>query len=311
MRRIVLTLFVLAGAVCPANLVAQNGDQIPVMLGVRFVENSAVISYVKPNGPAERAGLLAGDELHTVDADYILQPGDLRRALDGKKPGDPVTVEALRDGEFRFFEVSVMRTTRHDERIAADGRILPPLPPWGMVYKPLPEPRVAGWHGLPEGQSTFSFSEYRGKVVALMLFQVACPYSHQDGLPLMKRLHDRYGNDSDVKCVAIQSFFEPDDRNTLANAAMMFADHDLPIPVGQDQPEGNALPILKRLKALGTPWIILVDREGIVQHNGTPDTITSFDMIEQLKRGELDSPTAPPLEYETDAPASRGGVADQ
>jgi hypothetical protein len=294
-QAIAVAVAAFAGISC-TSAIAQEGNSLRVILGVQFEGDSTILSSVTRYGPADKAGLRVGDELFSIDEHAIVQSIDVVRVLSGRNPGDKILVEARRNDEFRFFELTVIRETRPGERIASDGRILPPIPEWGLVHEPIPELDALEWYGLPGGETSPNFGDWRGQVVALVLFQMppACQYSLEDGLPLMQRLHERYGDDPDVRIIAMQSGFVPNAANTPENALALLNQFDLAIPLANDRFDSARVPAVKKLRARGTPWIILVDREGIVQHNGHPDSITSLDMIEQLKAGTLDSPTAPP-----------------
>ena len=61
--------------------------------------NSSEVHVVVPDGPADKAGLKAGDELVSVEGDAIAGPTQLFTAAGGKKPGDKLGLVIKRDGE--------------------------------------------------------------------------------------------------------------------------------------------------------------------------------------------------------------------
>ena len=60
-----------------------------------------------PGGPAQRAGLRAGDVVVSVDGREVSEPGDVSDALDGNEPGDSVEVEVERDGGRERLDVTL------------------------------------------------------------------------------------------------------------------------------------------------------------------------------------------------------------
>ncbi len=54
---------------------------------------------VEPGGPAQEAGIEAGDVITALGSAEIRSSGDLISALRQYQPGDPVEVTVLRSGE--------------------------------------------------------------------------------------------------------------------------------------------------------------------------------------------------------------------
>jgi putative serine protease PepD len=65
------------------------------------------VQEVAPGGPAQRAGLRAGDVVASVDGQAVSEPDDITDALDGKEPGDSVDVEVERNGDRERFDVTL------------------------------------------------------------------------------------------------------------------------------------------------------------------------------------------------------------
>jgi putative serine protease PepD len=78
-------------------------------LGVSTAAGSAGVEVqeVTPGGPAQRAGLRSGDVVRSVDGRTVSEPDDVTGALDGKQPGDSVTVEVERDGSRQEFDITL------------------------------------------------------------------------------------------------------------------------------------------------------------------------------------------------------------
>ncbi|MPY70005.1 MAG: Do family serine endopeptidase [Alphaproteobacteria bacterium] len=70
----------------------------------------AIVTKVRPDGPARTAGLQQGDLILSVDGAEISKAGDLPRAVAGLRPGSTARLKVLRDGDTR--DVSVELGTR-------------------------------------------------------------------------------------------------------------------------------------------------------------------------------------------------------
>ncbi len=149
----------------------------------------------------------------------------------------------------------------------------------GILGKEAPAWGVKEWINLPEGQTTLDINDYKGKVVYLYGFQSWCPGCHSHGFPTLKTLLKHYGKDKeskvnrdskdnkDIAFVAIQTVFEGYSTNN-AQAAWRTADrYDLKIPVGHDGSNGKRSLIMKRYRTGGTPWTIIIDKQGVVRYN--------------------------------------------
>jgi S1-C subfamily serine protease len=75
-------------------------------------ETAVMISSVEPDGPAERAGLAAGDVILGLDGASATGADDLVRALTADKIGREVVVETLRKGERRSVKLTAQERPR-------------------------------------------------------------------------------------------------------------------------------------------------------------------------------------------------------
>ncbi len=76
-------------------------------LGIRFDGESVVVGEVAPDGPADRAGVRPGDRVRTLGATGVRSPAELRRALEGVKPGARLRLEVDREGRSVTLTVEV------------------------------------------------------------------------------------------------------------------------------------------------------------------------------------------------------------
>ncbi len=110
------------GFAVPSNTLRQvvprleKGQRIQrAFLGVQGAQDSsggiappgAQIQSVTVGGPAERAGLMAGDVIVAIDGKTIDEFGGVSRAIDAHKPGDSIDVRVQRGGGEQTFHVKL------------------------------------------------------------------------------------------------------------------------------------------------------------------------------------------------------------
>ena len=87
-----------------ADELLQRGEVRHAYLGVGLEAEPAdgggvSLSEVVDGGPADRAGLRAGDVVEAIGGDEVETPDELRAAVDGRNPGDDVRVRIRRGGD--------------------------------------------------------------------------------------------------------------------------------------------------------------------------------------------------------------------
>lgn len=73
------------------------------------VDRGLYVAQAFPGKPADRAGIRTGDVIVKVDGEPIETMGDLRLAIQDRKPGDQVDVVVLRNGTEKTIKVTVAR----------------------------------------------------------------------------------------------------------------------------------------------------------------------------------------------------------
>ncbi|MFQ5510391.1 MAG: peroxiredoxin family protein [Candidatus Krumholzibacteriia bacterium] len=140
---------------------------------------------------------------------------------------------------------------------------------YGILGQKAPRWGVADWYNLGEGVERIDVSDFEGKIVYLFGFQAWCPGCHSHGFPTLRSVAEHYADDEDVVFVAIQTVFEGYQVNTAQKAKSTADQFNLDIPVGHDAGNnGTGSIVMKRYRAGGTPWAIIIDRNGYVQFNG-------------------------------------------
>ena len=94
----------------------------------------AMVKSVESGGPADKAGVEAGDIITKVDGKPVEKFGDLPRMVGGAKPGAKVALQVFRRGAYR--DVSVTVVEFEAERVASTGAregASKPQAPLGML----------------------------------------------------------------------------------------------------------------------------------------------------------------------------------
>ena len=173
----------------------------------------------------------------------------------------------------------------------------------GMVGGPAPSWAVSRWINLPEGKESLDIADFKGKVLCLCFFQASCPGSQKAGLPTLQALTEHYAGDPAVAFVAVQTVFRDFDVNTAEKLAETAEHYKLTIPIGHDGGQGQPPQMLIRNKARGTPWVMIIDRDGTIRHSQhfTPkDQVVA--MVDQYKK---EAPGKPAAGDDTTAKAPR------
>jgi thiol-disulfide isomerase/thioredoxin len=127
---------------------------------------------------------------------------------------------------------------------------------------------VGKWFNLPNDKASIEITDFKGKVVYLFGFQSWCPGCHSHGFPALKAVESHFDDNDDVVFVAIQTVFEGFHTNTADKARSNVEDFELDIPVGHDPGPGNAgSTVMRRYRSGGTPWTVIIDRNGVVRFN--------------------------------------------
>jgi thiol-disulfide isomerase/thioredoxin len=131
--------------------------------------------------------------------------------------------------------------------------------------------------------------DLKGKVIYISTFQDGCPYCHRYGLPALRDLHGVYKEDKDVQFLAIQTAFEADEEYDLQSIKDVITEYKLTMPVGNSERDEYGRPaFMDRYKTGGTPWVIIIDKSGIVRYsNFQLHEDLAMDMIDNLKREKI------------------------
>ena len=155
----------------------------------------------------------------------------------------------------------------------------------GIQGKKAPEIKVDQWVSLPKGSKAPTPESLKGKVIYLYCFQSWCPGCHSSGFPTLQKVSQHFRGDDDVQCITVQTVFEGFHTNTPQKALAMANKYKLTgIPVGHSGSKGKESSIMAKFRTRGTPWTIIIGKDGIVKYNSfhiKPNT--AIQLIEKLK----------------------------
>lgn len=139
---------------------------------------------------------------------------------------------------------------------------------YGILGQKAPEWGVSNWFNLENGTEKLDVSDFKGKVVYLYGFQSWCPGCHSHGFPTLQQVEKHFKENENVVFVAVQTVFEGFESNTIDKAVKTVQEFKLDIPVGHDSGRnGSGSALMRRYRSGGTPWTVIIDREGFVQFN--------------------------------------------
>ena len=169
----------------------------------------------------------------------------------------------------------------------------------GILGQPAPEWSVNQWLNLSPGKKTIDIQDFHGKVLYLFCFQSWCPGCHSSGFPTLQKVMSRFKDNDDVAFVAIQTVFEGFASNTFEHAQQVARKYKLTIPVGQSGEQGKRSHMMARYRSGGTPWVVIIDRDGVVRYN---DFHVGVDQADKLIRAALKNPAAQRRESDRSSP---------
>ena len=140
----------------------------------------------------------------------------------------------------------------------------------GIEGRLAPELEVDYWIDANGEPSSFSLAENEGKWVFLKCFQNWCPGCHKSGFPTLKAFSDRFHDHPKVAIAGIQTVFEGYSSNTRGDVRALQVRYELPITMGHDpgNPETDEYSsTMVNYRTGGTPWLILINPEGVVVAN--------------------------------------------
>ena len=142
---------------------------------------------------------------------------------------------------------------------------------------------ISTWYQLPEGKEKLEITDYEGKIIVMLFFQYWCEASQKRELPVLKTLVEKYKGNDEIVFLAIQTAFEGFLDNTPEKLKITADKFGLKIPFGHNIKAPEFPGISGSYQPKGTPWWVIIDREGIVEYNGSvlneEEAIKGFDKM--------------------------------
>ena len=151
------------------------------------------------------------------------------------------------------------------------------------VGQPAPSWHVAEWLRADDPAAS-DVTDLRGKVIVLFCFDPNCKGSQTHGLPALREVGRHFFGDTDV---AVVGLYVPTARRRTGRSALNEIVAQLPARtcIGQCGVGGEDAEILNDYQICGTPWLVLIDAEGIIQFSNyvvSPEEIVR--RVEELQR---------------------------
>ena len=107
-----------------------------------------------------------------------------------------------------------------------------------------------------------TLGDFRGRVLAIEVFQMLCPGCVSHGLPQAQRIAATF-DAKDVAVIGLHSVFEHHDAMTPVSLRAFLHEYRIRFPVAVDDPGDGLLPRTMAAWGLqGTPTLVLFDRQG-------------------------------------------------
>ncbi len=175
-----------------------------------------------------------------------------------------------------------------------------------------PDWHVSQWFNT---QEDLTLESLRGKVVAMVAFQMLCPGCVSGSLPQAQELARLFQNE-DIAIIGFHTVFEHHAAMTPVSLQAFLHEYRITFPVAVDAPGkgGEAVPkTMAAYEMQGTPTLVLIDRQGrrrLQAFSHVPDLRLGAALAKLLaESGDADMPvisTAAPGEDHQDAGSADG-----
>lgn len=220
-----------------------SSQEQPGWLGVELAKRElgqpgVSVRSVMRESPAERAGLVAGDVVLSIEGESVGSPSELRARVTAAHAGERVSVGVLRGAETRLFAVQLDAAPNEDELMRKS-------------YVGVAAPDFGALDSV-QGSVTPSLAALRGRVVVLEFWASWCGICHVIA-PTLNGWHDRYGAQG-VTVLGVTN-------DTVEVAGRTASELGMGYALASDV-SGN---MLRAYRAYALPTLFVIDKRGTVR----------------------------------------------
>ncbi|MDB9741658.1 thioredoxin-like domain-containing protein [Akkermansiaceae bacterium] len=138
----------------------------------------------------------------------------------------------------------------------------------GIKGQKAPEILVDEWVNIPKGEEIPNKKNLAGKVVYLYCYQSWCPGCHSSGFPTLQKVSEEFKDSENVEFLVVQTVFEGFSTNSpekWQGIAEKF--HLTHLRFGHSGSEEKPSKLMRNFKTRGTPWVIIIGKDGNVEYN--------------------------------------------
>lgn len=215
----------------------------PAWLGVELAlrspdEPGVLVRSVVPGSPAERAGVLAGDVILSVEGQNVGRPAELVAEIAGRHPGARVALAVLRQGDNRLFAAE-LEALPNEESLMKKRYLDHPAPALGQL-------------AVVQGNTDPNLRALRGRVVVLEFWATWCAPCRLTA-PLLSHWSDRHTAEglSVVGVTADPVSLAADGARKASMSYSVFSDDS-----------GDTV---RGYRAFALPTLFVIDRRGVVR----------------------------------------------